>query len=664
MIPVKNAKTECILVCLSPSPTNISVINAAVKMAAAFNAELQSIYVETSAYDRMSEQDKIQLENNKKLAGKSGAKFSSSYGNDIAMQIAEYAKACGATKIVIGRPNHKRRGAFSKNDIPQRLLKLVPELEIYIIPYFTTTYFAGEKKRMAVFSWHSVLVTLGLLCAATLMGLFLKSVGFTDTNIITVYILSVLFISFLTEGYLYGIAASVLSVLVFNFLFTEPRFSFRAYGTGYPLTFFVMFTAAVLTSSLTVRVKGEAKSNAQKAYRTEVLLTASRNLQHAESEDEILSETATQILKLMGRPVILYPVRDGALAKPLLLFPQGVAPEEIDDAVCEAERSIAERVYANNEQAGATTKENSDARFWYLAVRGHDSVHAVAGVAVKRGDHFGEFERDFLLALLGECGVAMEKQELRENQISLAVETQREKTRSNLLRAISHDLRTPLTSISGNAELLMQESTLLNDEQKRKLYADIYEDSTWLIGLVENLLSITRIDNQTLALTLKPELISDVIDEAVAHAKHRAQHHNLSVSISDELLMVRVDASLIVQVLVNLIDNAVKYTPEGSDITISAIQKGKQVLVSVADNGPGISDDVKPKLFEMFFTAGTIRSDARRGLGLGLALCRAIVAAHGGEIWVSDHVPHGSVFTFSLVKEEDVPDDQTIGPCG
>ena len=189
----------------------------------------------------------------------------------------------------------------------------------------------------------------------------------------------------------------------------------------------------------------------------------------------------------------------------------------------------------------------------------------------------------------------------------------------------------------GSGSNCMQESTLLNDEQKRKLYADIYEDSTWLIGLVENLLSITRIDNQTLALTLKPELISDVIDEAVAHAKHRAQHHNLSVSISDELLMVRVDASLIVQVLVNLIDNAVKYTPEGSDITISAIQKGKQVLVSVADNGPGISDDVKPKLFEMFFTAGTIRSDARRGLGLGLALCRAIVAAHGGEIWVSDH---------------------------
>jgi len=649
-------KNECVLLCLSPSPTNSSVINAAAKIAGAFNAELKAFFVETPAFNKISERDKISFDNNKKLAEKSGAKFASTYGIDVAMQIAEYAKACGATKIVIGRPNRKKKGAFPKSDIPQRLLQLVPELEIYIIPCYTPTFFAEEKNQTVVFSWRSALITLGLLLAATLLGVLLKRVGFTEVNIITIYILSILFISFLTDGYLYGITASVLSVLVFNFLFTEPRFSFRAYGTGYPLTFFVMLTAAFLTCSLTVRAKGDAKANAQKAYRTEVLLTASRNLQHAESKEEILDETATQILKLMGRPVILYPIHGGKLEKPLMLYPQEFDPAEIGDAVCRAEQPIAELVYARNEQAGATTKTCPDARFWYLAVRGNDSVHAVTGVAVKRGDHVGEFERDFLLALLGECGVAMEKQELRENQISLAVEAQREKTRSNLLRAISHDLRTPLTSISGNAELLMKNQNLIQDGQKYKLYADIYEDSTWLINLVENLLSITRIDNETLALNLKPELISDVIDEAVSHSEHRVQHRNLSVSIGDELLMARMDTSLIVQVLVNLIDNAVKYTPEGSNIVLSAEQKDGKVLVSVADDGPGIPDEIKPNLFKMFFTSGKATSDARRGLGLGLALCRAIVTAHGGEIWISDNIPHGSVFTFSLIKEEETPD--------
>ncbi len=625
-------------------------------MARAFNTELMALYVETPAHKKLSEEDKIQLNNNRKLAEKGGAIFTSSFGNDVALQIAEYARVCGATRIVIGQPNHRNIGLLHKNDIPQRLMQLVPELEIYIIPHYSPKHSRKIHKQAVVFSGRSALITLGLLCAATLLGFLLEKTGFTEANIITVYILSVLFISFLTDGYIYGIVASPLSVLIFNFFYTEPRFTLMAYNPGYLLTFFVMFTAAVLTSSLTARVKEQAKANAQKAYRTEVLLTASRNLQHAGSEDEILNETAAQILKLLGRTVILYPVRNNGLDKPLILYSQGLDTNDINNSVCESEYKIAQQVYINNEQAGATTKANSDARFWYLAVRGNDSVHAVAGIAVKNGERIGDFERNLLLALLGECGVAMEKQHLRENETALAMEAQREKLRADLLRAISHDLRTPLTSISGNAELLMDSSILLDDAQKHTLYTDIYEDSAWLISLVENLLSITRIDNKTLALNLKPELISDLIDEAVTHSEHRASHHHLNVLANDELMMVRVDASLIIQVLVNLIENAVKYSPEGSSIVISTVQKNNQLLVSVADDGLGVPDEIKPRIFEMFFTAGSTRSDARRGIGLGLALCRAIITAHGGGIWVSDNTPHGSVFTFSLIKEENITD--------
>jgi two-component system sensor histidine kinase KdpD len=243
----------------------------------------------------------------------------------------------------------------------------------------------------------------------------------------------------------------------------------------------------------------------------------------------------------------------------------------------------------------------------------------------------------------------MEKYLLRESRTAFELEAQREKTRSNLLRAISHDLRTPLTSISGSAELLL--GGLLDDDQKQRLYADIYEDSMWLVNLVENLLSITRMDNRTLELNLKPELISDLIDEAVAHSARRAGKHHLTVSLPDDLLMVKADAPLIVQVLVNLVDNAVKYTPDGSDIVISAEDDADRVYISVADNGPGITDEDKPRLFDMFFTASSVRSDARRGLGLGLALCRAIISAHGGDIRVIDNHPHGSIFTFTLIKE-------------
>ena len=653
---MSEAKTERVLVCLSPSPSNGSVVSTAGKMAHAFGAELVALYVETPEDAKMSEQDKIALKNNRKLAELGGAKFASSYGDDVALQIAEYAKACGATKIVIGRPSGKKAGLFPKSDIPQRLMQLVPELEIYIIPNLVAPHPEKPQKRLIVLSGRSTLVMMGLLFAATLLGLLLQNSGFTVVNIILVYILSVLLISFLTEGYAYGIVASLLSVLIFNFFFTEPRFTLMAYDPSYPLTFFVMFTASVLMSSLTVRAREESRANAQKAYRTEVLLTASHNLQHAESEDEILSETATQIMKLLGRPVILYPVRDGTLQKPFLLYPNGFDIQEIGGPVCEAERPTAESVYVNNEQAGATTRTDPGAKFWYLAVRGNDGVHAVAGIFIRKGERVGEFDRDLLLALLGECGVAMEKQRLRDNQTALAVQAQREKLRSDLLRAISHDLRTPLTSISGNAELLMGDRTPLDETQKHKLYSDIYEDSAWLIGLVENLLSITRIDNKTLALSLKPELVSDMIDEAVTHTERGAAHHRLCVPEGEELLMVRADAGLIVHVLVNLIDNAVKYTPQGSTITVSARREGSRVLISVADDGPGIPDEIKPKLFEMFYTYGSPKSDTRRGLGLGLALCRSIVAEHGGELTVTDNVPQGSVFTFSLALEEGFED--------
>lgn len=648
MIPTSDAKTEHILVCLSPFSSNSNIVKAAIEMANAFKAELTAIFVETPASKQMDECDRAELEKNRKLVEKNGARFVHLYDNEIAVQIAEYAKACGATKIVIGCSTHFRKRLFPKEKFPWRLAQLLPDFEIYIIPDNAPYHYTKKEKPLKAFSMHSILITIGLLCAATLLCMLLKKAGFTEANIITLYILSVLFTSFLTEGYKYGIIASVLSVLTFNFLFTEPRFTFLAYGTGYPLTFVVMLIAAILTSSLTARAKKEAKSNAQKAYRTGVLLSASRNLQHAESENDIFSETATQIVKLTERPVILYPVENGGLGKPLLLYPDGFCANKIDNAVCEAEYSTAVWAYQNNEQAGATTKTNPAAKFWYLAIRGNDSVHAVAGIAVKQDEHFRRFENDLLLALLGECGEAMERQQLRESKMAFAIEAQREKMRSGLLRGISHDLKTPLTSISGNAEILIKDGTLLNDRQKSRLYIDIYEDSEWLIRLVENLLSVTRMDNKALTLNKKSELISDLIDEAVAHSKRHLQNHSLNVLENNEFLMVKVDASLIIQVLVNLIDNAVEHTPEGSNITISTKHEDDQVSVSVIDDGPGVPNDIKPKIFQMFFTTGNVRSDARRGLGLGLALCRAIISAHGGKIWVSNNNPHGSIFTFSL----------------
>ena len=241
-----------------------------------------------------------------------------------------------------------------------------------------------------------------------------------------------------------------------------------------------------------------------------------------------------------------------------------------------------------------------------------------------------------------------------KRQEAARAEAEAERTRANLLRAVSHDLRTPLTSISGSAGLLADQGDSLSPEQRHKLYADIHSDSLWLLSTVENLLSVTRMEEGRMALHLKPELLSEVVGGAMQRLEKYGSTHHLRVEQEDDLLMARIDARLILQVLTNLIDNAVKYTPPGSEIAVRTLRRDGMVVVEVADTGPGIPDADKEKVFEMFYTSAG--SDARRGMGLGLALCKSIVNAHGGTISVSDNVPHGAVFAFTLQEERiDLP---------
>ena len=224
--------------------------------------------------------------------------------------------------------------------------------------------------------------------------------------------------------------------------------------------------------------------------------------------------------------------------------------------------------------------------------------------------------------------------------------------RANLLRTISHDLRTPLTSISGHASNLLSNGDDFDVATKLRMYEDIHDDSMWLISLVENLLSITRIEDGTISLRLAPELIDEIIAEALSHVNRNEKARKIEVQIEEELIFVRADAKLMVQVLINIVDNAIKYSPDGSDVKILVEKNGEQVIVRVVDQGIGISDEMKSKVFDMFYSGANKVADSRRSLGLGLYLCKAIIHAHGGKITVSDNIPQGTVFSFTLPREE------------
>ena len=336
-----------------------------------------------------------------------------------------------------------------------------------------------------------------VLLAATLIGFLFYALGFTEANIIAVYLFAVLVCSVITTGPLCGLLASAVSVLVFNFFFTVPRFTFRFSDPNYLVTMPIMLMVALLTGSLTTQLKNNIREK---------------------------------------------------------------------------------------EEAAALARS--------------------------------------------------------------------EQLRANLLRAISHDLRTPLTSIAGSAGNLLANYEKMDEADRVRTFTDIYDDSRWLINLVENLLAITRIEGGQVRLTQSVELMDEVVSEALRHIDRHSSEHSIQSGTSDDLILAKIDAKLIVQVLINLVDNAIKYTPPGSEIRIHTEKQGQWVVVTVSDNGPGIPDGQKPRVFEMFYSGANRAADSRRSLGLGLALCKSIVTAHGGTISVSDNRPHGTVFTFTLPAGE------------
>ncbi|WP_317321693.1 ATP-binding protein [Subdoligranulum variabile] len=352
---------------------------------------------------------------------------------------------------------------------------------------------AHDLHAQMVPRWQDLLVTLLILAAGTAIGNIFWQFAFTKANIISVYVLGTLLTSLFTKSYFCGVFSSVVSVLLFNFFFTEPRLTLHAYEKGYPITIAIMLIVSIITVTLAIQ-----------------------NIRNIE-----------------------------------------------------------------------------------------------------------EKERAALLA-------------------------KNEQLRADLLRAISHDLRTPLTSISGNAANLLANDTKLEEDTRHQIFLDIYDDSIWLINLVENLLSITRIEDGRMNLRLSTELVGEVIEEALRHTNRQSDEHTIRMDLPDELLLARMDARLIVQVLINLVDNAVKYTPAGSTITVSARAQDGFAAISVLDNGPGIAPEIRPHVFEMFYTGEHKVADSRRSLGLGLALCKAIVDAHGGTITLADNPPHGCNFTFTV----------------
>jgi len=556
----------------------------------------------------MSEENKERLRQNTSLAQELGATIETVFGDDVSYQIAEYARLSGVTKIVVGRSAATRKHPWGKPTLTEKLTAIAPNLDIHIIPDASVDGSYKPKKvrrkvdlKTACRDWA---LTLGILILATVLSFGFSRVGFTEANIIAVYLLAALLTSMVTSTRSSYVLSAIGGVLVFNFFFTTPKFSLRVHEHGAPLTFLIMIVAALIVGTLTDRLKSQVKQSTQAAYRTNLLFETSQMLQKATSDDKIFQTVRTQVSKLLDRHASVLP--------------------------------------------GVTASNRRDALHYPIKVQ--DRVYGT--VIIEGSEPLEAFENSVLLSILGECALALENSRNTAEKEEAKLQAESEKLRATLLRSISHDLRTPLTAISGNASILLSDSENLDFDARKQMYGDIYDDSAWLHNLVENLLAVTKIEEGRMELKTQPQLAEEIVSEALQHISRKRSEHTITVTHEDELLLAQCDARLIVQTIINLVDNAIKYTPVGSHIWVSTRWEDRMAVFTVADDGPGISDREKKQIFQMFYTGSTAIADSRRSLGLGLSLCKSIVTAHGGTITVSDNQPVGTVFTFTIPAGE------------
>ena len=410
------------------------------------------------------------------------------------------------------------------------------------------------------------------------------------------------------------------------------------------------------------KMKANARQSAREAFRAKVLFDTNQLLQKAATANDVLRITARQAATLVERTTVIYARENDERLKADPIF---YAVENNDGNLPpdENEAEIAAWAYRHQQSAGVHEEQYGTAGSLYRAICINGYCYGVLCIHLD-GHPMEAFSDSVLASILGECALALESLRNAEEKEQAAIAIRNEQLRSNLLRSISHDIRTPLTSISGNASNLLSHYRQMDADTLEQSFSDICDDSEWLINLVENLLSISRIENGQMDLHLAPEIVSDVVVEAVRHVDRNASQHKIIVANSDEILIAQMDARLITQVLINMINNAIKNTQIGSEIVIRIGRTEDFIQISVSDNGPGIPDERKPHIFEMFYTGQSTITDGRRSLGLGLALCKSIVEAHGGIITLADNVPSGCRFTFTLPRREVTIHEEAADSCG
>ena len=487
---------------------------------------------------------------------------------------------------------------------------------------------------------QSLLKLVFIIFVATVLGKIFAGLGFPETNIVVVYLLAVLLVARFTSGYQYGILSAIVSLICYNYFFTEPYHTLAVNDPGYLITFSIMLTTSILTSALTTKEKLLTKEANERGKESQILYMLSSKLSDAADMEAVLRTTAESISHLMqGDAGCIYVGRQSGP-----VYIQQVGEEQIH-------RNVTDLEEMRGRFTNLRTEYLEDQENYYYPVNGREHLLAVVTIDKKVNVEQLQEKKRLLHSIIENVSMAMDRIEVTIERVRDRENMERERERANLLRAISHDLRTPLSGIMGTSEMLMDMTE--KEDKRQALLMGIYQDADWLKSLVENILSLTRLQDGKIVIHKEMEAIEEVVGCAVAHVERSFPEREIQVDTPEDFRMVPMDAKLIEQVLTNLLDNAVKHTKPQETISVSASYTKDAVVISVRDEGEGIAEADIPNLFKIFYTSQNRSTDVKKGVGLGLTICETVVKAHGGTIVGRNRMDRrGAEFLFTLPLTE------------
>lgn len=656
-------KTDSTLVaCIGPRPGAEHVVRSAAQLAGQLNTDWHAIYIETPQLQRLPSARRESILKTLRLAEDLGATTAVLAGNDIAFAIAGYARSHNVSRIILGRghgtwpwrvPHLKRIASFAPDldlielgrasgreaTVPVAAADAAETQAIadtHAAADDTDTSPPGRKLYKWRYLWAAAASLLTALVATPLLPYF------DLANIVMLFLLTVVLVA-VRFGRGASVAATVVAVAAFDFFFVPPRFSFAVSDFQYLVTFAVMLAVGLITGHLTSDLRYQARVASHRESRSRALYEFARELSGALQPEQVFEITRTAIQQTFrARAVLLLPDDSGRLQYPPAA--QSGKPKEPNISVLDM--GIAQWAFDRATPAGMGTDTLPASRLFYLPLVAPMRTRGV--LAIQPGSRRWILipeQRQHLDTFATLAAIALERVHYIEVAQDALVRMESERLRNSLLAAVSHDLRTPLTSVIGLSESLAMSKPPLSDAQ-RDLAQALRDEALRMHNLVTNLLDMARIESGGVNLNLEWHAIEEVVGSALRASQSLLAKHYVRVRLADGLPLVHFDAVLIERVLCNLVENAAKYTADGSTIIVAAEAANGLLKVTVSDNGPGLPPGREEAIFEKF-TRGQ-REWAIPGMGLGLAICRAIVEVHGGTIRAEQSPDGGASFIFTL----------------